>query len=354
MSTHPDKHAGLEFPFGATRGVGGADGQPVQVADSILGVKQALPFALDHVNCWLLGEPGDQVLVDTGVDMRNTRDSWSEHLSHTTSGGSQARPERVLITHFHPDHMGLAGWFASAGSKLIGTQIETDFSRQLWDIEDQAYAEFYADWYQSHGLPQKTVSTVRENANTYKKLVHRPPPKDSWSYVDQGDTIELAGQDYEVLIGRGHAPHMLMLYRPADKVLIAADQVLPSITPNVSVMPRIKDPNPLKSFLDTLAGLRQLPEDTLVLPSHGAPFRGLWAKLEALEHHHEQRLDEVLQACTAEKSAFDLFDVLFGRELDAQQTSFALGESLAHLHYLEAKGLLCRSEANGVVRFVRA
>ncbi|MFK8075310.1 MAG: MBL fold metallo-hydrolase [Granulosicoccus sp.] len=354
MSIEPDKHAGLEFPFGATRGVGGADGQPVQVANSILGIRQALPFALDHVNCWLLGEPGDQVLVDTGVDARSTRESWSEHLSHTISAGSPAKPERVLITHFHPDHMGLAGWFASAGSKLIGTQIETDFSRQLWDIEDRTYADFYASWYQSHGLPQKAVSLVRESANTYKKLVHRPPPLDSWSYVDQGDTIELAGQSYEVLIGKGHAPHMLMLYRPADRVLIAADQVLSSITPNVSVMPRIKDPNPLQSFLNTLESLRRLPEDTLVLPSHGAPFRGLWAKIEALEHHHELRLDEVLQACTDEKSAFDLFGVLFGRELDAQQTSFALGESLAHLHYLEAKGLLARSETNGVVRFVRA
>lgn len=354
MSTSLDKHAGLEFPFGATRGVGGADGQPVQVADSIVGFRQALPFALDHVNCWLLGEPGNQVLVDTGVDMRNTRDSWSEHLSHTSSAGSQVKPGRVLITHFHPDHMGLAGWFASAGSQLIGTKVETDFSRQLWDIEDQTYAEFYANWYQSNGLPQKTVSAVRENANTYKKLVHKPPPIDAWTYVDEGDTIELGGQTYEVLIGRGHAPHMLMLYRPTDRVLIAADQVLPSITPNVSVMPRIKDPNPLKSFLDTLASLRRLPEDTLVLPSHGAPFRGLWAKLEALEHHHELRLEEVLQACTDEKSAFELFDVLFGRELDAQQTSFALGESLAHLHYLEAQGLLSRSELSGVVRFVRA
>lgn len=354
MSTHLDKHAGLEFPFGATRGVGGADGQPVQVAESIVGFRQSLPFALDHVNCWLLGEPGDQVLVDTGVDRRETRDSWLEHFRHTASGSTQARPERVLITHFHPDHMGLAGWFASAGAELIGTKIETDFSRQLWDIEDQTYAEFYADWYQSHGLPQKTVSAVRANANSYKKLVHKPPPIDSWNHVDEGDIIELAGRSYEVLIGRGHAPHMLMLYRPEDKVLIAADQVLSSITPNVSVMPRIKDPNPLKSFLDTLSNLRRLPEDTLVLPSHGAPFRGLWAKLDALEHHHELRLDEVLQACTEEKSAFDLFEVLFGRELDAQQTSFALGESLAHLHFLEAKGLLSRSESDGVISFVRA
>lgn len=354
MSSITDKHAGLEFPFGATRGVGGKEGKPVQVAESIVGFRQSLPFALDHVNCWLLGEPGDQVLVDTGVDMPITRDLWCEHLNHTLANGVSPKPERVLVTHFHPDHMGLAGWFAKAGSQLIGTEVETEFSRRLWYIEDLTYAEFYANWYQSNGLPAKTVSKVRENANTYKKLVHEPPPANAWEYVAEGQTINLAGHDYQALIGRGHSPHMLMLFRPSDKVLIAADQVLSSITPNVSVMPRIEDPNPLKSFLDTLKSLRELPEDTLVLPSHGAPFTGLWAKLDALEVHHEQRLGEVVEACGEEKSAFDLFSVLFGRELDAQQTSFALGESLAHLHYLEALGELTRTDRNGVVHFVRA
>jgi len=186
------------------------------------------------------------------------------------------------------------------------------------------------------------------------KIVHAPPPENAWHCVNQGDLISLGGQEYQVLIGRGHAPDMIMLYREADRVLIAADQVLPSITPNVSVMPRLDDNNPLASFLDTVQMLRALPEDTLVLPSHGRPFTGLQARLDALSEHHDLRLGEVLEACTSPISAYELFPVLFRPELDDQQMSFALGESLAHLHYLEASGNLTRAEENGVTRFIRA
>ncbi len=354
MSESSDRYAGLTFPFGLSRGVGEADGKAVKVAESIMGVRHSLPFALDHVNCWVLGEPGNQVLIDTGADTPNTRKLWQDNLPHSCSGSGAPRPAALLVTHFHPDHMGLAGWFAEQGVTLLGSAIETDFSRLLWNIEDQTYADFYAQWYASNGLPEATISAVRQNANTYKKLVHQPPEASSWSHLKEGETVNLGGHDYQVLVGRGHAPDMLMLYRESDHVLIAADQVLPSITPNVSVMPRIQDANPLLSFLDSLAKLRQLPEDTLVLPSHGAPFTGLWARLDALNHHHEQRLAEVLDACNEPRSAYELFGVLFRRELDAQQTSFALGESLAHLHYLEANGDLSRIERNGVASFVRA
>jgi len=347
-----DKHAGLEFPFGTTRGVG--DGAPITVAESIVGFRHSLPFALDHVNCWLLGEGDEQVLVDTGIASAKTKEAWCQHLAHLPSSDGIPTPDALLVTHFHPDHMGLAGWFAESGVPLIGTQIETEFSRQLWSIEDQSYADFYADWYGKNGLPDAVLSAVKANANSYKKLVHTPPPADVWKIVDQGDQLSLGGHEYEVLIGRGHAPHMMMLYRKSDQVLIAADQVLPSISPNVSVLPRWRDSNPLQSFLDTLHSLRKLPEETLVLPSHGAPFTGLWQRIEALEKHHELRLEEVLEACEKPHSAYDLFAVLFKRELDAQQTSFALGESLAHLHYLEARGELSRTSHDGIERFVKA
>jgi glyoxylase-like metal-dependent hydrolase (beta-lactamase superfamily II) len=350
MSSLPHKHAGLVFPFTDKP----ADGQGIQVAESIEWFRLSLPFALDHVNSWLLGEAGDQVLVDTGVANEETRALWRKNLSPLASDESAPPVETLLITHFHPDHMGLAGWFQQSGSRLLGTKVETEFSRLLWHIEDQEYADFYADWYSRNGIPESTIATVRKNANTYKKLIHRPPAKEAWTLLEEGERVVLGGHEYEVMIGRGHAPYMIMLYRAADHVLIAADQVLPSITPNVSVMPREVDSNPLKSFLDSLLRLRELPEDTLVLPSHGDPFRGLWVKLDALAAHHDQRLEEVLGACGRRQSAFDLFGVLFRRELDAQQTSFALGESLAHLHFLEARGELRREVADGVVYFIRA
>lgn len=350
MSSASHKHAGLVFPFADKP----ADGQGIRVAESIEWFRLSLPFALDHVNCWLLGEAGDQVLIDTGVANEKTRTCWNKNLPQAASANTAPPVEKLLLTHFHPDHIGLAGWFHEAGSTVLGTRVETEFSQLLWHTEDQDYAEFYAKWYRANGLPEATIDVVRKNANTYKKMVHQPPPQDEWTLLEEGERVVLGGHEYEVMIGRGHAPHMIMLYRATDHVLIAADQVLPSITPNVSVMPRGDDANPLKSFLDTLLRLRELPEDTLVLPSHGDPFRGLWAKLDALAVHHDQRLAEVLDACDTPKSAFDLFGVLFRRQLDAQQTSFALGESLAHLHFLESQGLLQRRVEAGVVCFIRA
>jgi len=330
-----DKQAGLVFPFDKKP----AHGQRIQVAESIEWFRLSLPFALDHVNCWLLGEKGNQVLVDTGVDNKVSRESWQKNLFHVSNEEMAPAVQKLLVTHFHPDHMGLAGWFSESGSQLL---------------EDVEYGDFYANWYRSNGLPDATVDAVSKNSNTYKKLVYQPPLATSWTLLDEGQRVVLGGHEYEVMIGRGHAPHMIMLYRAADHVLIAADQVLPGITPNVSVMPRQDDVNPLKSFLDTLVRLRELPEDTLVLPSHGDPFKGLWTRLADLAAHHDKRLDEVLDVCATPQSAFDLFGVLFRRKLDAQQTSFALGESLAHLHYLEAKGELQREVKDGVVYFIRA
>ncbi|MGQ7844097.1 MBL fold metallo-hydrolase [Granulosicoccus sp. 3-233] len=346
MSASPIVRNGLEFPFDSSP-------EPHEsrlICESIRWQRLPLPFALDHVNCWLLGEPGKQVLVDTGVDLPGSREQWQLHFGQ--AGDSIASPpESLLVTHFHPDHSGLAGWFAKAGSRLYGSAVEVGLSRMLCNIDDEHYGDFYADWYASNGLDAARVEAVRRNANTYRRIVHQPPEDAAWTFLRDSQSVELGGEHYAVMIGRGHAPDMLMLYRERDHVLIAADQILPSISPNVSVMPRLQDPNPLESFLQTLDSLKRLPADTLVLPSHGLPFRGLHARIAALEAHHQARLDEVWQACAEPASAHDLFGVLFRRELDAQQMSFALGESLAHLHHLENAGRLQRSLDDGVVRF---
>lgn len=325
-----------------------APAQPVTVCDGIQWLYMPLPFALDHVNCWLLGQPDEQLLIDTGVDNEDTRAYWQ-----TIFGAIGQWPKHLLATHFHPDHIGLAGWFESYGcADFAGSEIEIDIAHTLWSGSDTDYARIYERWYGENGLPAETIQRVRENGNTYRGKVHSPPAKTLWSYLSDGQEITLAQRQYRVIIGRGHAPDMIMLYRSDDHVLIAADQVLPSISPNVSVMPRLQDKNPLGSFLDTLNELAQLPDDTLVLPSHGLPFRGLHGRLQALQEHHDLRLEQVLSACSEAHSAYELFPVLFRRRLDAQQTSFALGESLAHLHFLEHQGRISRLEQDGVTRFL--
>ena len=313
-----------------------AAGTRVRVADGIDWVRQPLPFALDHVNCWLLGAAGgadeaigdDATLVDTGIASERGRALWREAL-----GG--ARPERLLVTHFHPDHAGLAGDFAAAGATLLGSAVEIGVVERLWHIPDADYGSAYADWYAVHGLPVASVERARAVGNGYRRIVAEPPPTARWRTLAEGEEVALGERRFRVLVGRGHAPDMLLLHDPSDGVLIAADQVLPTISPNVSIMPLTLDTDPLASFLRTLEALRALPSDTLVLPSHGRPFRGLHARLDALAAHHEARLAALRAAAREPLTAFALFPALFSRELDAQQLSFALGETLAHLAHGE-------------------
>ena len=166
------------------------------------------------------------------------------------------------------------------------------------------------------------------------------------------DRLRLGASEWRVIVGRGHAPEMLCLFSPKDNVLIAGDQVLPRISPNVSVWPSEPEANPLADFLDSLAGFRELPEDCLALPSHGLPFRGLHARIEQLIDHHHERLERALEACATPLTLAEVMPLLFDRELDVHQLQFALGESLAHLNYLVAQDRLERQAgADGRLRY---
>jgi len=315
----------IHFPFAAPE-----PGARLRLRSGIDWIKLPLPFALNHVNCWWLGEGHDTCLVDTCIDSESSRQRWQTLLAET------GLPRQLLVTHFHPDHMGLAGWFKAQGVDLIGSSVEVDIARTIWHTKAPSYAEKYASWYRENGVAEELVEPLHKRGNTYRHIVHEPP--EDWRTIVAGDSIELGGKTWTVLSGRGHAPDMLMLYSADDNMLIAADQVLPSISPNISLQPLLKDDNPLQSFLDSLDAFRDLPMDTLVLPSHGLPFTGLHLRLDALAEHHAQRCDDILAACAQPQTGASLFPVLFKRELDAQQLSFALGESLAHLRYLERAG----------------
>ena len=356
----------LEFPWEAVP----APGERREIVAGLAWVRQPLPFRLDHVNCWWLdgraadaaagsglvadgADPG-RVLIDTGISSDGCRANWRAALGGTV-------PDAVLVTHFHPDHSGLAGHFHAGGSRLLGCEVEMRLSGRIRAADAEAYAAVYAEWYRANGLPDETVERVRAAGNAYRSIVDARPPPDAWRWLDAGDRTRLGGREWSVLVGRGHAPRMLMLHRAEEGLLIAADQVLPSISPNVSLFPEAeglfgaRDDDPLGSFLASLDELRGLPADTLVLPSHGRPFLGLHERLDALAAHHDERLGSVLEACAEPRSAAELFGVLFGRKLDAQQTSFALGEALAHARRLERRGELEALEpVGGVRRFVRA
>ena len=329
----------LEFPHA----VAPAPGEHLEISDGIHWVRQSLPFVLDHVNCWYLRSPSQSTLVDTGVNNPKSIAAMQSHIDQL------GQPDQLLVTHFHPDHSGLAGWFAELGVEMLSHAVEYEIVHRLWSYSDRDSGEYYANWYQQHGIVGDAIDQALKRGNGYRKMLTEPPAQ--CGYLNAGDTVVFGGKQYEVKLGRGHAPAMIMLFDADAKMLIAADQILPTISPNVSWMPNTADENPLSSFIDTLNELRLLPADTLVLPSHGLPFFGLHDRIDDLLAHHVKRCDQILDACRSPQSASDLFAVLFKRELDAQQLSFALGESLAHARYLCNLGSLTERSNQPVVQF---
>jgi len=315
-------------------------GQRTQIVPGIDWIRLALPFALDHVNCWHLHGEGESCLIDTGVHTKGTLESWNSVFADSPW------PEKLLVTHFHPDHSGLAGWFAQKGCEIVSSEIEWGIVQSLNAIEDGAYQDYYANWYVQHGVEQSYIDAVNKLGNTFKSKTLAPPK--NAQYLSDGDTVEFGGRSFQVMKGQGHSPDMIMLYSEQDSLLIAADQVLPTITPNVSLMPSTPDPNPLAGFLSCIERLKSLPEETLVLPSHGLPFTGLHQRIDYLSQHHEDRLAEIETALKQEQHAAALFPVLFKRKLDNQQLSFALGETLAHVTYLESQSRVTRQTRDGV------
>ncbi len=326
-------------------------GEAIQVAPGIQWIRMPLPFQLNHINLWLLDEERGVTVVDTGVGLPPTRALWEALFA----GALRDRPiVRVLVTHFHPDHMGNAEWLAQRfGVELWCPQAEWLMAQLAWRGMGGNDSELRLGHYRRHGVPEARLEGFRERGNHYRQLV--PTVMDQVRAVREGDVVAIGGREWRAFTVLGHAPEHACLYCPEAGVMISGDQVLPKITTNVSVWPDQPRSNPLRLYLDSLARFRPLPADTLVLPSHGLPFRGLHARLDFLQHHHDDRLGETMDALAEPKTAFDIVPVLFRRQLDTHQLGFAIGEALAHLHYLEARGGAARLVGDdGVHRFRKA
>ena len=312
------------------------------------GVRFALPFALDHVNVWLLEEDHGWTIVDCGLADERTRGRWRALRQGLLPGRPIAR---VIATHYHPDHMGLAGWLcAETGAELWTSRTEWLTARLLAQEASEEWVAVGREFDRRAGLDDQLIEERAARGNLYRRRVVPPPP--SFRRLREGDRLRLDGSDWQVMIGRGHAPEMLCLFSPERNVLIAGDQVLPKISPNVSVWPSEPEADPLAEFLESLASFRELPEDCLVLPSHGLPFRGLRERIDQLIAHHRERLSLALEACAKPVTLAEVMPRLFDRALDVHQLQFALGESLAHLNHLVGQGQLeCQLDADGRLRF---
>jgi len=332
-----------------------APGATVEIAPGVLWLRMPLPFALDHINLWLLPEAaGSATLVDCGYGDLSTRTLWERHIA-TTLASMPIR--RIVATHYHPDHIGNASWLSARfGAPVAMTHAEYLTAHASAGQFGGYTAEATISLFRSHGMSGTDLAALEKRGNNYRRGV--PDLPQSFDRMLDGE-IRLAGDSsWRVISGYGHSPEHASLYCAERGVLISGDMLLPRISTNVSVTAVDPDGDPLRRFLDSLSAFTDLPPETLVLPSHGLPFRGIALRVAQLKAHHEARLaelDDAVRKAAAPLCAADLVPLLFRRELDIQQRYFAMGEAIAHLNFLwRSAKLERRVDADGSIRFAPA
>lgn len=335
-----------------------AGGEALQVAPDIFWIRMPLPFKLDHINLWLLRDDDETgpgwTIVDTGYSSEATHTLWSQHLQNAMGGETV---KRIIVTHYHPDHVGCAAWLhEKTGAPVWMTAAE--FLSAHAAAEDVAGFDRAnsAALFMKHGLARLRPDFANAQ-NTRSGAFKRGVPSVPRQYfrMMEGDVIRIGARNWSVKTVFGHAPEHAILFCEADRILISGDQVLPRITTNVGVWGNQPEANPLQLFLAGMNRFESMPDDTLVLPSHDRVFTGLHARIAQLREHHDQRLHELENALGQPASAADVLPVLFTRALDDHQLVFAIGETIAHLHFLWRCGRVTRTlSADGVYEFQRS
>lgn len=330
----------LSYPFPEVP----APATTVEVAPGIHWLSMPLPFQLDHINLWLAEEQDGWTVIDTGIGNAPTRSLWEKILTRDV--------KRVIVTHYHPDHAGNAAWLCQRyGVELWMTQGEYLTAHAVRSSTAGYTTDAVLSVFRKNGLDEQRASGMGGRGNRYAALVPEFPL--SYRRIIEGDQIEIGRHRWRAIVGHGHAPEHLSLYAKNLNTLIAGDMLLSTISTNVSVWSIDPEGDPLRLFLDSIARYRDLPKDVLVLPSHGKPFRGAHERVAQLEQHHQDRFRDVEKSLQEKpKSAAELLSVLFRRPLDAHQTFFAMGEAIAHLHYLYYAGRATRARGDdGIMRY---
>ena len=328
-----------------------APGSVREVAPGMLWARIPLPFRLNHINVYLIADGDGWAIVDTGASDESARAAWETMFAGPLSG---FRFTKVIVTHHHLDHIGLAGWLCERFDipLLTSQTCYLNGANLLLDPEAPASLQF-REFYRRHGMSGKSAAMIATRGHDYARMVHRLPV--TFRRLADADTITVGDRVFHILTGEGHAPEQVMLYCPEAKVLLAADQVIARISPNIGIWPVEPDGDPLGRYLRSLASLAaRLPVDTLVLPGHGLPFYGLHERCRELAAHHRERCEQILAWCDAGAcTVADLAPRLFPHVLDPQQRGFAFGETHAHVNHLVSAGLLAWTETVGNLVAVR-
>lgn len=324
-------------------------GELIEVAKDVYWLRMPLPFSLAHINLWLLKDHDGWAIIDTGIKSDDTKQLWESIFQQHLNGEAVTR---IILTHLHPDHMGLAQWLTQYWkADLWMTQTEWLYSQLNTAMEHTALPENLAKHFTLLGVAPDIAGNMKNMFSMYSIMMDPLPTQ--YQRVSADDTLDINGKKWTVMIGRGHSPEHACYYCEELNVIIGGDQLLPRITPSISVYPEEPNGNPLGLFLSSLNQFYGLPEDCLVLPSHELPYRNVHQRVDQLKQHHEERCDVILNACTESLTAIDIMRVMFShRKLSPIDEIMALGETVAHINLLLIREELSRTiDENGLYRF---
>lgn len=344
----PPEKPQLIYPFDSPPQVGDA----MEVVPGVVWMRLPLPFKLNHINVWGLQDDDGWAVVDCGTRTDDALTAWRKFFVTATD---QRPLTRVFATHMHPDHVGLAGWLTRKfNCRLWMARQEYLSCRVLAADSGREAPEDALAFYRRAGWSISAIDDYKARFGNFGKLIHALP--ESYRRIQDGDGIRIGANDWQVIVGTGHSPEHACLYCAELRLLISGDQVLPRISSNVSVHPTEPDANPMQEWLDSLAKIRRMvPDDVLVLPAHNDCFRGLHARLDYLVASQEYTLNQLRQDLQQPRRAIDVFRTLFGRHIDESDgalLNMATGESLACLNYLVHRGEISRElDQAGVAQY---
>ena len=326
-------------------------GRMLKVADGVYWLRMPLPFALDHINLWVLEDGDGWAVVDTGIASAEIKSNWRKCFSGDMDS---KKVKKVIVTHLHPDHVGLAGWITRKFSApLYMSRSEYLMCRVLVADTGREAPQEGKDLYKGAGFNEDQLDAYAERFGGFGRAVSKLP--DNYRRIRDKEKITIGKYDWEVVVGSGHCPEHACLYSNELNILISGDQVLPKISSNVSVSPTEPLSNPLEDWIESCHYIKKrVPNNVLVLPAHNEPFRGLHERLDSLIEGHERSLERLLDLCKEPKRAIDVFSVLFKRTISDNVLLMATGESIAHLNCLLMRKLIVsEKDSSGVITYIK-
>ena len=339
---------GLSYPFDNRPN----PGELIEVGPGIFWVRMPLPISLNHINLWMLEEQDGWTLVDTGMATEDTKALWEEIFStHLNS-----KPvKQVIVTHMHFDHLGLAGWLVEKwGATLCMSRTEYLSSRVIINEIKSDPPEATVAFFRAAGVEESILDEFKVRFNNRSDFVS--PLPSHYKRLTDNQVLQIGSLQWTVIIVEGYSPEHICLHCKSLNIMIAGDQILPRISPNISVRPDEPRANPLHNFLRSCESLKnRLNKDVLILPSHGDPFYGVHLRLQDMINEHKKGLQDLLEFCSQPRSVAEVFPILFKSKINIGNMVIAVGEAVANLNYLvSSKELVVDIGSDGIARYKQA